>query len=160
MGRIIAFLLILILWNSPILVRAQSFKVFAQDLTYSFYKNGKLFWSFKASYFIQYSEHFFKARNIYIENIPKTLKIKGNIGIYDKTKEEFIISGNVSLITPKVGELYTEELIFSPEKNLIVTDKEVLVKKEGMIIKGEGMIYNINTGNLKIKKKAKIKFQL
>lgn len=157
MGRIIKFLLILAFLFRPSL--SLSFKIFATDLEYYFYKKEKLIWNFKIKEFIQKDELSFEAKKIYIINKEKNLEIWADNGFYDKKEDKFVLKNNVYLITLEHGEIKTSELTFFPQKNLILTDVEILVKKKDLVVKGRGLFYNINTGNFQIKEKAKVRLR-
>ena len=88
------------------------------------------------------------------------MEIWADKGFYNKKEDRFLLQSNVHLITSKYGEVYTEELIFFPKKDLILTDKEVLVIKKGFRVKGKGLIYDVNTGNFQVKEKAKVQMKI
>ncbi len=156
MARIFKFLFVLVFLFFFKPLSSFSFKIFATDLEYYFYKKEKLIWSFRTKEFLQKDDFFFEAKKIYIVNKEKNLEIWADNGFYNKKEDKFVLKNNVYLVNPEHGEIKTSELIFFPEKNLILTDEEILVKKKNMVVKGKGLFYNINTGNFQIKEKAKV----
>jgi len=160
MGKFIKVLSGIILFFFLLSSYSFSFKVISHNLEYAFYKKNKLIWSFKIKDFIQKENGDFEGKGVYITNKEKGLKIWADRGFYKKNEDKFLLRKNVHLITSQYGEVYTEELLFFPEKNLILTDKEVLIIKEGFRIKGKGLIYEVDTGNFRVKEKAKVKLKL
>ncbi len=110
--------------------------------------------------FLQKENGDFEGKNIYLINKEKGLEIWANKGFYKKGEDKFVLQDNVYLITSEFGEVYTQEIIFYPKKNLIITDKEVTLVKKGLTIRGKGLIYEIGTGNFKVKEKAKVRWKI
>ena len=160
MGRIITILFSIIFFNFLIFSFSFSFKIISHNLEYALYKKNKLIWSFKIKKFIQKENGNFEGKTIYIINKEKGLEIWADKGFYNKKEDKFLLQSNVHLITSKYGEVYTEELIFFPKKDLILTDKEVLVIKKDLKVKGKGLIYDVNTGNFRVKEKAKVQMKI
>jgi len=160
MGRIITILFSIIFFNFFIFSLSFSFKIISHNLEYALYKKNKLIWSFKIKKFIQKENDNFEGKTIYIINKEKGLEIWADKGFYNKREDKFLLQSNVHLITSKYGEVYTEELIFFPKKDLILTDKEVLVIKKDLKVKGKGLIYDVNTGNFRVKEKAKVQMKI
>ena len=160
MGRIITILFSIIFFNFFIFSLSFSFKIISHNLEYVLYKKNKLIWSFKIKKFIQKENGNFEGKTIYIINKEKGLEIWADKGFYNKREDKFLLQSNVHLITSKYGEVYTEELIFFPKKDLILTNKEVLVIKKDLKVKGKGLIYDVNTGNFRVKEKAKVQMKI
>jgi LPS export ABC transporter protein LptC len=160
MGRTFKLLFSLIIFNFLFYSFSFPFKIISHDLKYAFYKRERLIWSFKIRDFVQEENGNFKGKGIYIINKEKGLEIWADKGFYKKREDKFLLENNVRLITSEYGEVITQELIFYPKKNLIFTDKEVLVIKKDIKIKGVGLIYDVETGNFKVKEKAKVKLKL
>ncbi|RLG13150.1 LPS export ABC transporter periplasmic protein LptC [Candidatus Pacearchaeota archaeon] len=135
-------------------------EIIAYNLKYTLFKNNKLSWHLKAKKFVQKGKNYFEAESLFIFNPLKDVKIYGKRGIYNKMQNKFIIRGKVILKTSNKGEIYTEELIFYADRNLIVSNREVTVKKKDCIIKGKGFVYDLNTENFKLKEKAWARFKL
>lgn len=159
MGRIIKLLfsIVIILFLYPL---SFSFQIISHELEYAFYKKNQLVWSFRMKEFIQKETGDFEGKNIYLINKEKGLEIWANKGFYKKEEDKFILQDNVHLLTSEYGEVYTQEIIFYPRKNLIFTDKEIIVVKKGLTIRGKGLIYEIGTGNFKVKEKAKVQWKI
>ena len=160
MGRTIKLLFGIIFCFFIIVSLSFSFEVISHNLEYFLYKKEKLLWSFKIKEFIQKDEFSFEGKEVYVTSKNKGLKIKAKRAFYNKKEDKFIFKNNVYLITPKHEEIETQELIFFPKKDLIITDKDVMVKKEDLIIKGKGLIYNTETENFQVKEKAKVQLKL
>ncbi|NPA40209.1 MAG: LPS export ABC transporter periplasmic protein LptC [Thermodesulfobacteria bacterium] len=134
--------------------------VFAKDFQYFLYDESKLIWVFKAKVFFQKNQFTFEGKDVIIESPEKNILISGKTATFDERRNIFKVFGNATFVTPSVGKILTSELTFYPDQGIVETEKEVVVKKKGMVIKGEGMTYYVKTGEFKLKKKAKIKFEL
>lgn len=135
-----------------------NFKIKTEDLEYNFFKLSKnkisLVWRLKAKELIQKNEFFIEVTDFTLINQEKNLQIKGYKGFYFAKEKKFVFKHKIELKTSQYGEVFTEELIFYPEQNLIISEQEVILKKSGAFIKGKGLVYNIETGNFQIKEKT------
>lgn len=138
------------------------FQIKGENLEYSFFKISKskamVLWKLKTKELIQKEGGFVEVTNFVLINEEKEIQIKGLKGFYFPQEKKFIFKNKVELRTFQYGEAFTEELIFYPEQNLIVSEQEVVLKKKGTIIKGKGLVYNIDTGNFQIKEKTRAQF--
>lgn len=131
----------------------------ATHLTYQRYLGETLSWKLKTEEFLKKGEDYFEAKNIYLENIPKGIKISAERGRYLLREDKFILTGRVRLYTEKEGEVYTEELYFFPKRDLIEAPGEVLIKKGSIEVKGEGLTYQVSLGDFKLHKRARAQFR-
>ncbi|MFN4131562.1 MAG: LPS export ABC transporter periplasmic protein LptC [Caldimicrobium sp.] len=153
-GLFINFLLI------NILLAQEPLEIKISSLTYQRYEGSNLVWKLFSENFWQKNKETFEAKGIYLENLPKGLRIWAKEAIYLKGEEKFILRGKVRLITEKEGEVFTEELIFYPKKNLLFAPGQVLIKKEGIQVSGEGLTYSVGEGSFQLHKRAKAQFKL
>uniref|UniRef100_A0A7V4N2U2 LPS export ABC transporter periplasmic protein LptC n=1 Tax=Thermodesulfobacterium geofontis TaxID=1295609 RepID=A0A7V4N2U2_9BACT len=160
MGKFIKLLFSIIIFIFQFFYYAFSFQIVSHEFEYALYKKNQLIWSFKIKNFFQKETGDFEGKNIYLINKEKGLEIWANKGFYQKEENKFILQENVHLVTSSYGEVYTQKLIFYPKKNLIFTDEEVILIKKGLIIRGKGLIYEIETGNFKVERKAKVKWKI
>ncbi|PMP61849.1 MAG: hypothetical protein C0197_05275, partial [Caldimicrobium thiodismutans] len=107
MGKIFKGIFILItLFLSPWAL-SQETKI--RGVNYQKYESEKLIWKLVSDTYEQKDDTFI-AQNVYLENLPKGLRIYAKEALYLKREEKFILKGKVKLITEKEGEIYTEEL--------------------------------------------------
>lgn len=130
------------------------------SLIYQRYEGTNLVWKLSSQEFWQKKNELFEAKGVYLENLTKGIKIWANKVVYIKGEDKFILQGKVHLITEKEGEVFTEELIFYPKKDLLSAPGKVLIKKEGIQVSGEGLTYSIGEGNFQLQKRAKAQFKL
>lgn len=140
-------------------------KGYSQDvkirgLTYQRYEGETLVWKLISQEFYKEGEERFLAQRVYLENIPKGIKIFADSAQYQVKEEKFLLRGRVRLITEKEGEVYTEELIFFPKKDFLEAPGRVLIRKDRFEITGEGLSYDVSQGDFKLHKKARAQFHL
>lgn len=135
------------------------FKVVSENLEYAFYKEETLNWKLKASFFTQTSDGSFEAENIKLISPLKGITLSSKKANYIKPEEKIIFKKEVVLVTSEFGEVYTDELVYFPQKNLILSNSEVLVKKKGLEVRGKGLVYQIDSGNFEVKGRAQIKMR-
>ena len=133
-----------------------AFEVKANNIQYFFYKNEKLQWIFKAEKFFQKNSYEFFAEKVYITNPLKEFSIEGKKAMYNMQKDEFIIKGNVKLVTKDKGVLFTPKLVFFPNKQLIVGKDEVVLKRENIVIHGRGFFYDVKKGKFTITSQTRV----
>ncbi len=138
------------------------FQVKGENLEYTFFKisskKANILWKLKAKELIQKEDGSVEVTNFILINEEKSIQIKGLKGFYLPKEKKFVFRNRVELKTSQYGEAFTEELIFYPEQNLIVSEHEIVLKKDKAMIRGKGLVYNIDTGNFQIKEKTKAQF--
>lgn len=157
MGKIFARIYFIIIFF--LLTEAFSQDVKIKGVNYQRYEGEKLVWKLLSDSYEQKGDTFF-AEKVYLENLPKGLKIYANEAFYLKKEDKFILKGKVKIITEKEGEIYTEELIFYPKKDLLLAQGEVSIVKENLKLSGSGLTYDLTKGDLKLQKRAKAQFKL
>lgn len=158
MGQILRGLFIFIVLFSAL--KAYSEEVKITGLTYQRYEGETLVWKLISQAFSKEGEERFLAQKVYLENLPKGIKIFADSALYLTKEEKFLLKGKVKLITEKEGEVYTEELIFYPKKNFLQAPGQVVIKKDKFEVSGEGLSYDVSQGDFKLHKKAKAQFKL
>lgn len=136
---------------------SKDFKIVSEDFEYSLYNGETLSWKLKASFFIQTSDGSFEAENVKIVNPSKGITLTSKRATYLNNEEKLIFREKVLLVTSEFGEVYTDELIYFPKKNLILSNSDVLVKKRDLQVKGKGLVYQIDTQNFEVKGRAQVK---
>lgn len=136
---------------------SKDFKVIAENFNYFLYNEETLSWKLKASLFIQTSDDSFEAENIEIVNPLRGITLTSKKATYLRNEEKIIFKEKVLLVTSEFGEVYTDELIYFPKKNLILSNSDVLVKKRDLQIRGKGLVYQIDTQNFEVKGRAQVK---
>lgn len=136
---------------------SKDFKVIAENFNYFLYNEETLSWKLKASLFIQTSDDSFAAENIEIVNPLRGITLTSKKATYLRNEEKIIFKEKVLLVTSEFGEVYTDELIYFPKKNLILSNSDVLVKKRDLQIRGKGLVYQIDTQNFEVKGRAQVK---
>lgn len=136
---------------------SKSFKVISEHLEYSLYYGESLSWKLKASLFIQTLDGSFEAEDIKIINPSKGITLISKKAVYLSNEEKLIFKDKVLLITSEFGEVYTDELIYFPKKNLILSNSDVLVKKRDFQVRGKGLVYQIDTQNFEVKGRAQVR---
>jgi LPS export ABC transporter protein LptC len=128
-----------------------------EDVEYVIFKDGKLEWKLKAKKIWKNNKGDLWGEDLNFINTKKNIEIESGEGFYLAKKKEFILIKNVILKTSDNKTILTQELKFYPEKGIIISNKEVEVQEKRMIVKGEGFVYFVDSGDLKIKKKAQVK---
>lgn len=139
--------------------KALSQEIRIKGVNYQKYEGEKLIWKLISDTFEQRGETFF-AERVYLENLPKGLKIYAKEALYLKREEKFILRGDVKIITEKEGEIYTDELIFYPKRDLLLAPGEVTIIKGNLRLSGKGLTYDLARGDLKLQKRARAQFKL
>ncbi|MCX8042054.1 MAG: LPS export ABC transporter periplasmic protein LptC [Thermodesulfobacteriaceae bacterium] len=138
------------------------FKIKGENLEYNFFKisKNKIFalWKLRAKELIQKEDFLIEVTEFNLVNEEKNLQIKGLKGFYFPKEKKFVFKNKVELKTSQYGEAFTEELIFYPEQNLIISEGEVILRKRGVLIRGKGLVYEVDTGNFQIKEKTRAQF--
>lgn len=137
---------------------AFSQEVKIKGVNYQRYEGERLVWKLLSDSYEQKGDTFI-AKKVYLENLPKGLRIYADEAFYLKAEEKFILKGNVKILTEKEGEIYTEELIFYPKRNLLLAQGEVTIVKENLKLSGSGLTYDLAKGDLKLQKRAKAQFK-
>ncbi|MCS7199739.1 MAG: LPS export ABC transporter periplasmic protein LptC [Caldimicrobium sp.] len=150
---------IIILLYSQNLLSQSIREVRAIQLTYQRYMGAQLSWKLFASEFLKKGEEFFEAKNLYLENVSKGIRISAHLGQYSARDKKFLLKGKIQLRTEKEGEVFTEELYFYPERDLIEAPGVVIIKKGAMEIIGEGLTYQVSAGDFKLHKRARAQFK-
>ncbi|MFN3406285.1 MAG: LPS export ABC transporter periplasmic protein LptC [Caldimicrobium sp.] len=130
------------------------------SLRYQRYEGSNIVWKLVAEEFLQKGDAYFEAKGVYIENLPKGLKIRAKEAEYIKKEEKFLLKGTVSVYVEKEGEIFTEELMYYPKRDFLFAPGRVLIKKGGMEISGEGLSYHLSEGKFQLQKKATAQFKL
>jgi len=141
----------------PLIAYSQEVKI--KGVIYQRYEGERLVWKLFSDTFEQKGEEF-KAEKVYLENLPRGLKIYANLSLYQKREDKFYFKGEVRLITEKEGEVYTEELFYYPGKGLLYAPGEVTIVKNTFHLSGSGLTYDLSTGDLKLQRKAQARFKL
>lgn len=131
----------------------------ATSLVYQRYRGESLEWKLHAKELWKKGDEIFKAQGLYLENLPKGLKIFAEEGVYQGREDKFILRGKVRLFVEKEGEVFAEELFFYPKRDLIEIPGAVQIRKGDLEIRGEGLTYQINQGELKVHRRAKAQFR-
>ncbi len=156
MGKISTGIFIILVFFLCSIALSQDIKI--NGVNYQRYVGETLVWRLLSDSYEQRGDTFY-AKRVYLENLPKGLKIYANEATYLKAEEKFILKGNVKIITEKEGEIYTEELIFYPKRDLLLAQGEVTIVKENLKLSGSGLTYDLAKGDLKLEKRAKAQFK-
>jgi len=156
MGKIFKGIFILIILFLSPWALSQETKI--RGVNYQKYEGEKLIWKLIADTYEQKDDTFF-AQNVYLENLPKGLRIYAKEALYLKKEEKFILKGEVKLITETEGEIYTKELIFYPKKDLLLAPGEVTIIKGDLKLVGTGLTFDVAKGDLKLQKRSKAQFK-
>lgn len=134
-------------------------EVRASDVVYQRYLGETLQWKLRAKELVKKGEDFFQVKELYLENLPRGLKIFADEGVYSGAEDKFVLKGKVRLIAEREGEVYAEELFFYPKRDLIEIPGSVRVKKGDLEIRGEGLTYQISQGELRVHRRAQAQFR-
>ncbi|MFN3505071.1 MAG: LPS export ABC transporter periplasmic protein LptC [Caldimicrobium sp.] len=137
-----------------------SSEVRISSLRYQRYEGSNIIWKLTADEFLQKGEAYFEAKGVYIENLPKGIKMRAKEAEYIKKEDKFILKGSVQVYVENEGEIFTEELIFYPKKDYLSAPGRVLIKKRGVEMSGEGLTYHLSEGKFQLQRRATAQFKL
>jgi len=129
-----------------------------KGLIYQRYEGETLVWKLYSDYFEERDEEF-KATKVYLENLPKGLKIFADFASYSKRENKFYLKGRVKILTENQGEIYTEELYYFPKSSLLQAPGEVTIIKNSIHLSGRELIYDLAKEELKLQKRAQARFK-
>ncbi len=81
----------------------------------------------------------------------KKVIVKADTGVYDLSKEDMFLKGNVEVVSEKGDTLFTDSMFYSHDRDLIHSDEKVFIKGGGLEIQGKGFEYDLKQGKFVVK---------